>query len=101
MELELKVDREVRMLRIDPAFYSCIVRINELTFNGEPIPLKNKKRVFSNGKMLKPDTFIFPTEDPGINILLEKLPRGEENTLLVRMEVALVPLSVADGMKIS
>lgn len=101
VELELKVDREVRMLRIDPAFYSCIVRINELTFNGEPIPLKNKKRVFSNGKMLKPDTFIFPTEDPGINILLEKLPRGEENTLLVRMEVALVPLSVADGMKIS
>lgn len=96
VELELKVDREVRMLRIDPAFYSCVVKINELTFNDVPIPL-NKKHVFSNGKIVKPSTFIFPTEDPGINILLEKLPREEENMLFARMEVALVPLSIAEG----
>lgn len=95
VELELKVDREVRMLRIDPAFYSCAVKIRELTFNDVPVPL-HRKHMFLNGRVAKPSTFIFPTEDPGINILLEKLPREEENTLFVRMEVALVPLSIAE-----
>lgn len=95
VELELKVDRDVRMIRIDPAFHSCAVKINALTFNDVSIPL-NRKHMFLNGRIAKPSTFIFPTEDPGINIILEKLPREEENTLFVRMEVALVPLSIAE-----
>ncbi|MCM1056983.1 MAG: class I SAM-dependent methyltransferase [Firmicutes bacterium] len=97
VELELAVDGEVKMLRIDPAFDSCAVRIEKLTFNGEPVPI-DKKHLLLNGRIAKPSTIIFPTEDPNINILLEKLPRSSENSLFVRMEVALLPLGIAREM---
>lgn len=92
--LELSVDGEVRMLRVDPAFTSCVVKIQELTFNGEVVPL-NKKHVLLNGRTAKPSTIVFPTEDPNINILLEKKPRGEKNKLILKMEIALLPLDAA------
>lgn len=102
VELELSVDGDVRMLRIDPAFDSCAVRIEKLTFNGEPIPL-DKKHLLLNGRIAKPSTIIFPTEDPNMNILLEKLPRNPENSLFVRMEIARLPLDIsrelADSVK--
>ncbi len=94
VELELQVAGDVRVLRIDPAFGSCIVRIEELTFNNEPVPLK-RKHVLLNGKIIRPSTLVFPTEDPNINIMLDKLPRMAENRLFVRMEVTLLPLCVA------
>lgn len=94
VEMELIVGGDVRMIRIDPAFDSCAVKIEELTFNGESIPL-NKKHLLLNGKLAKPSTIIFPTEDPNINILIEKLPRNIENRLFVRMEVARLPLDIA------
>lgn len=97
VELELTVGEDVQMIRIDPAFAGCAVKIEELTFNGEPIPLR-KNHVLLNGKLAKPSTIIFPTEDPGINIMLQKLPREKENRLFVRMEVALLPLSIAKEM---
>lgn len=97
IELNLRVDGDVRMLRIDPAFDSCVIRILNLEFNGEEIPL-NRKFVRVNGKVAKPSTVIFPTEDPGINLLLEKLPRKEQNSLHARMEIARLPLAVAEAM---
>lgn len=97
VELELQVAGDVQVLRIDPAFGSCIVRIEELTFNNEPVPLK-RKHVLLNGKRIKPSTLVFPTEDPNINILLDRLPRNLENKLFVRMEVALLPLSIVQEM---
>lgn len=93
-ELELSVDGDVRMLRIDPAFESCAVKIEKLTFNGEPVPI-DKKHLLLNGRITKPSTIVFPTEDPNINILLEKLPRNQENSLFIRMEVAPLPLGMA------
>lgn len=102
VELELPVGGDVRMIRIDPAFDSCAVKIEKLTFNGEPIPI-DKKHLLLNGRIAKPSTVIFPTEDPNINILLEKLPRNPENTLFVRMEIARLPLDIskelADSVK--
>lgn len=97
VELELDVDGDVRMIRIDPAFDSCAVKIEKLTFNGEPVPL-DKKHLLLNGRLAKPSTIVFPTEDPNINILLEKLPRNSENSLFVRMEVARLPLDIAREM---
>ncbi len=97
IDIELTVGGDVKMLRIDPAFDSCIVRVERLTFNGESVPL-NKKHMFSNGGFVKPSILIFPTEDPNINIMLDKLPRNEVNSLSARMEVARLPLSVAGEM---
>lgn len=96
-EMELTVGGDVRLIRIDPAFDSCAVKIEKLTFNGEPIPL-DKKHLLLNGRIAKPSTIIFPTEDPNINILLEKLTRNPENSLFVRMEVAPLPLAIAREM---
>lgn len=94
VDIELAVGGDVKTLRIDPAFDSCIVRLERLTFNGENVPL-NKKHVFSNGGLVKPSILIFSTEDPNINIMLDRLPRNEVNSLSARMEVARLPLSVA------
>jgi len=97
VELELQVAGDVRVLRIDPAFGSCIVQVEELTFNDESVPLK-RKRVLLNGKIIRPSTLVFPTEDPNINIMLDKLPRMTENRLFVRMKVAMLPLSIVQEM---
>ena len=97
IELELQVGGDVRAIRIDPAFGSCIVRIEKLAFNEEEIPLR-RKRVLLNGRILRPATLVFPTEDPNINIKLEGLRRNGEDRLSVRMEVALVSLGVAREM---
>lgn len=94
VELELRVGGDVQAVRVDPAFGSCIVRIAKITFNEEEIPLK-RKHMLLNGKILRPSTLVFPTEDPNINIRLEGLKRNAEDRLSLRMEVALVPLSVA------
>lgn len=98
IELELSVSGDVQMLRIDPAFASCMVKIQELTFNGQPVPLEKKKVILVNGKTAKPGSFVFPTEDPNINIALSELSRNAENTLYARMEVVRLPLAMAQDM---
>ncbi len=98
IEMELAVDGDVRILRIDPAFSGCVVRIVELTFNGEPIPINKRKTVLVNGHMAKPATIVFPTQDPNINIVLSELNRQAENTLYIKMEIARMPLSIAQEM---
>lgn len=99
VELELAVDRDVKVIRIDPAFESCAVKIEKLTCNGNPVPI-DKKHLLLNGRLVKPSTILFPTEDPNINILLEKLSRNPEgpDSLLIRMEVAPLPLDMAGAM---
>lgn len=98
IEMELAVDGDVRILRIDPAFSGCVVRILELTLNGEPIPIDKRKTVLVNGRMTKPATIVFPTQDPNINIVLSELNRQAENTLYIKMEIARMPLSIAQEL---
>lgn len=96
-QLELSVDEDVKTIRIDPAFHSCAVKIEELTFNGEDIPL-DKKHLLLNGRIAKPSTIIFPTDDPIISVLLEKLPRTGEDKLFIRMEIEFLPLNIAQEL---
>lgn len=102
IKLELKVDSDVKMLRIDPAMDSCIVKILEMTLNGETIPF-SKKKIIVNGKTLKPGFYIFPTADPNINISLKKVKRSGESTLYTRMEVVRLTdnmaQDIAEGVK--
>lgn len=107
IEVELSVDGNVRMLRIDPAFDCCMVKIQELTFNGQRVPLEKRKVFFTNGRVMKPaehsedhyqPSIVFPTEDPNINIDLTLLERRAENTLYARMEVVRLPLAMARDM---
>ncbi len=113
IELELKVDGEVQMLRIDPGMYPCVVKIGEMTFNGEPVPLHKRKMLYANGRIVKPPrekgskagkderdypSIVFPTEDPNININLKELKRQEENTLRARIEIVRMPLAMAQNL---
>lgn len=98
IEIELKVSGDVRQLRIDPAFDSCVVRIQEMTFNGEAVPFERRKVLLVNGRIAKPATLIFPTIDPNINVILSELDRQPENTLYARMEIVRVPVSMTMEM---
>lgn len=107
IEMELAVDGNVHILRIDPAFDCCMVKIMELTFNGQRVPLEKRKILFTNGRVMKPaqhsqdcyqPSILFPTEDPNINIDVTMLERRAENTLYARMEVVRLSLSMAQDM---
>lgn len=98
IELELRVSGDVRQLRIDPAFDSCVVRIQEMTFNGEAVPFDRRKVLIVNGRIAKPATLIFPTVDPNINVILSELDRKPENTLYARMEIVRVPVAMTQEM---
>ena len=98
IELELKVSGDVRMLRIDPAMDTCMVKILELTLNGEAVPMDRKKNILVNGRVAKPGSFVFPTEDPNINIVMTELKRSAENTLHTCMEIVRLPHDMARDM---
>ena len=110
IELKLSVDGNVKMLRIDPAMDSCMVKILEMTLNGERVPLEKKKVLLINGRIVKPadkenttyqPSMVFPTADPNININMEELPRQAQNILYTRMEIVRVPLKIAQDMSMA
>ncbi len=109
IELELEVSGAVKMLRIDPAMTSCVVKVLEMQFNGVPIPLDKRKMLYSNGRICKPaeeemnggaycPSIVFATDDPNINIGLGELERQEKNVLTAKMEVVRLPMSIAKDM---
>ncbi len=107
IELTLSVSGDVRMLRIDPCLDSCMVTIQEMTFNGTEVPLDKRKLMITNGKVAKPadskaesyqPSIVFPTTDPNINIAVSELERKAENEMFVRMEIVRIPLKMAQDM---
>ncbi len=107
IELEVKVSDDVKMLRVDPMMDACICKVLELNFNGKPISPIRRGHVIVNGRKsyvkdketgIRQLSFIFPTADPNINIGIEKLAPGKENVLTMKLEVAQVPVGVAEEM---
>ncbi len=103
---ELHVNSDVKMLRIDPSMCSCIVKIRKLTFNGRSVPFDKRKQFLINGTMLKPEkgetgvSMVFSTDDPNINISLEKLEKQENNILRAELEMIRVPDYIAKDMEV-
>lgn len=96
IQLELSVSGDVRQLRVDPAFSCCAVKIREITFNGDRVPLKKRRLLSFNGKLIKPSkrsgeaycpSIVFPTEDPNLTIALSELTAMQENKLYLKMEI--------------
>ena len=52
-EFTVNFDGNVHYLRLDPAMCACVCKIRELTMNGQPVPVQDKKIVTTNGKILK------------------------------------------------
>lgn len=98
IELKLTVSGDVQTLRIDPAFASCVVHLEEILFNGEKVNIDSRKILKINGRIAKPATLIFPTEDPNIYLYLSSLNRRAENSLYMRMKIARVPVEMTGEM---
>jgi len=105
--LRLRVDGDVENLRIDPALSSCVVKVLEMTFNGDAVPLEKKKVLSANGRIVRPSdknavvycpTIVFATDDPNISINLGGLKRQKENTMQARMEIVRLPMAVAQDL---
>jgi len=104
IELEVCVDKNVKMLRIDPAMCSCICMIRELKWNGVEIPLKQRKAIIVNGQKIKTAegmNIVFATDDPNINVNVERLQALDQNVLSARMEVVRISESVAMELMMS
>ena len=103
-EFTVNFDGNVHYLRLDPAMCACVCKIRELTMNGQPVPVQDKKIVTTNGKSLKSadgaehPSVVFPTEDPNLTIRVDALDRKAENILTVKMEIVQIPLAVASDM---
>lgn len=100
IEMDLEISGNVRMLRIDPSMTSCVVKVQEMTLNGEIVPLDKRKVLYTNGSVKKAKqehqpSIVFATEDPNININLMELPRLAANKMHVQLEVVRLPMSVA------
>lgn len=106
IEFCANVSGNVRTLRIDPSFYSCIVKLRRMAWNGENVPLGKRKVLQANGKVMKSarkaqadgPSIVFPTDDPNLYIDLTSLDRQGENTLEVSMEIVRVPMEIARDM---
>lgn len=104
IDFTVSVGKEVKTLRIDPAMDCCVVKVKEMTLNGQPVNLHNKRLLAVNGKVKKSadgaiqPTMVFATADPNINIRLERMKRLETNELHVRMEVTRIPETMAKDL---
>lgn len=107
IELTLNVSGNVKMLRIDPAMDSCIIKIEEMTFNGQRVPMEKHKLLLPNGRIMKPadkeaknycPSIVFPTEDPNLNIDLQQLAPLAENILYVKMKINRISPEMARDM---
>lgn len=103
VEFSADVSGDVKNLRIDPAMDSCIVKIQELTWNEKPVDVGNKRLVVANGRVAfakeaKLPSIVFSTTDPNINIRLERLSRLENNKLNVKLEIVRIPAAMAEDM---
>ena len=97
-------DGNVHNLRLDPAMCACVCKIAELTMNGQPVPVQDKKLFATNGKIMKSEdgaehpSIVFPTDDPNMTIRVDALDRRAENILQVKMEIVPIPMSIAKDM---
>ena len=91
---------DVKTLRIDPVMDCCMVKLLELTWNGERIPVEKKKVLLLNGRSSggeKP-TIVFATEDPNLGIDLSTQAPKAQNVLYASMEVTRIPMQMAEDL---
>ena len=92
---DIELDGNLKSIRIDPADYTCIVRMNELDINGNNL-LDNKKVFTTNGKCMKTRAFVFNTEDPNMEIQLNDVLTPGKNLLHVDFELERISEKMAE-----
>ena len=102
IETTLTVEGDVRNFRVDPADKPCVVKLQQLLWNGMPVAFE-KKFIETNGKQVKPGTYLFATADPNLVLHVEALVMAgmraeEENQVELKMEVSPVSAEAAEEM---
>ena len=102
IETTLTVEGDVRNFRVDPADKPCVVKLQQLLWNGMPVAFE-KKFIETNGKQVKPGTYLFATADPNLVLHVEALVMAgmraeEENLVELKMEVSPVSAEAAEEM---
>ena len=97
VEAKIPLDGNVRNLRIDPADRSCMVKIESMLLNGVQVPMQ-KKVIETNGKQVKPGSYVFSTQDPNIGIKVSELAMTGENILEVKMKVLPLTADMAEDI---
>jgi SAM-dependent methyltransferase len=98
--LSMKLDPEIRQLRLDPAMTYCIVTIRSIKWNDTELVLDGKTSpVSTNGiRIGESNSFVFPSQDPNINLSFETLrapDRKEENELEADWEITFLTETMA------
>lgn len=97
IEAKIPFDGNVALLRIDPADRPCVVKIQELALNEEPVDFSSKY-VEANGRAVGKGTYVFATADPNFTVKVCALPCQGENVLLVRLELSFLPEEIAQEL---
>lgn len=103
IEFQIPVSGNVKLLRIDPMMSSCIVKIEEILWNGEKLDCNSKKRMVVNGTPVKNQqgqpAVTFATKDPNMNLRLDGLQILPENIVSVRMQAIAIPEEMAEVLE--
>lgn len=97
-KFRLVFEGERKALRIDPCSDFCIVYLEEIRWNGKPVPLKGKNFA-TNGVRTGEGVYAFSTQDPNITLQLAEWEQKQENVLEVSMQVTKVPEETARHMQ--
>ncbi len=99
IKLDIKVDDECRVVRIDPAFAPCIVTITDALWNDKGIADEGCKVNIHpvNGEWISDDTMVFDSVDPNIEFGLtdESLSVKARNHLVVKLLTTILPHDTA------
>lgn len=84
VSVETTIPEGEMALRIDPACFSCMVKIRKFMINGHEIAVSQCE---TNGCQIDENIIIFETADPNITLHTMSLLDGKEGTLIMEMEV--------------
>ena len=101
VSISIPVDKEVKAVRLDPAFTTCVVTLKDVLWNAVSITENDTAvTIHPNGAWLSDDSIVFDTEDPGIEFGLDdgSLVRTEQDQLTVTMIMSPVAEMIAKNL---
>ena len=94
---EIKIKGELRQLRLDPCNYPCIVKIKELSLDGDEIDVASRE-FSSNGYKVNGKVFAFGSDDPNFTLNFRGVELKEESTIRASFDITPLPENIAEDL---
>ena len=91
---EIKIKGELRQLRLDPCNYPCIVKIKELSLDGDEIDVASRE-FSSNGYKVNGKVFAFGSDDPNFTLNFRGVDLKDESTIRASFDISPLPGNIA------